>query len=151
MNLYRPAYPESWYNNGKGGFRINRNGNLTTATAYSGARTLKTGEDLTFDFSLLLTPVKKVNSRSQFTNRYYHNGGTPRPEAKDVETGIKIINVHHANDLNPFINYPFMTADSIKAFADEWHGKGCKVKLYYTIPRVDQCCPGNLGIAQLGR
>lgn len=71
LNLYRPAYPESWYNNGKGGFRINRNGNLTTATAYSGARTLKTGEDLTFDFSLLLTPVKKVNSRSQFTNRYY--------------------------------------------------------------------------------
>ena len=70
LNLYRPAYPESWYNNGKGGFRINRNGNLTTATAYSGARTLKTGEDLTFDFSLLLTPVKKVNSRSQFTNRY---------------------------------------------------------------------------------
>ena len=50
LNLYRPAYPESWYNNGKGGFLINRNGNLTTATAYSGARTLKTGEDLTFDF-----------------------------------------------------------------------------------------------------
>lgn len=150
LNLYRPAYPESWYNNGKGGFRINRNGNLTTATAYSGARTLKTGEDLTFDFSLLLTPVKKVNSRSQFTNRYYHNGGTPRPEAKDVETGIKIINVHHANDLNPFINYPFMTADSIKAFADEWHGKGCKVKLYYTIRELTNVVPEIWALRSLG-
>ena len=55
-----------------------------------------------------------------------------------METGIKIINVHHANDLNPFINYPFMTADSIKAFADEWHGKGCKVKLYYTIRELSR-------------
>lgn len=59
LNLYRPAYPESWYNNGKGGFRINRNGNLTTATAYSGARTLKTGEDLTFDFSFAAHPGKE--------------------------------------------------------------------------------------------
>ena len=91
LNVYRPAYPESWYNNGKGGFRINRSGNRTTVTAYSGERTLKVGEDLIFDFALLITPVKKVNSRSQFTDRYYQNEAAPTPGEENLKVGMKII------------------------------------------------------------
>lgn len=150
LNLYRPAYPESWYNNGKGGFRINRSGNQTTATAYSGERTLKVNQNLTFDFALLITPVKKVNSHSQFTDRYYHNGGAPTPAEENLKAGIKIINVHHANYLNPFINYPFITADKIKDFVDEWHGKGCKVKLYYTIRELTNVVPEIWALRSLG-
>ena len=59
LNLYRPAYPESWYNNGKGGFRINRNGNLTTATAYSGARTLQNRRRLDVRFFFAAHPGKE--------------------------------------------------------------------------------------------
>lgn len=150
LNLYRPAYPESWYNNGKGGFRINRSGKRTTAIAYSGQRSLKAGEPLTFDFALLITPVKKVNSRSQFTDRYYHNGGAPTPGEENLKAGIKIINVHHANYLNPFINYPFITAGKIKDFVDEWHGKGCKVKLYYTIRELTNVVPEIWALRSLG-
>ncbi len=150
LNLYRPAYPESWYNNNNGGFRIQKNMDQTTVTTYSGERHLKSGENLMFDFALLITPVKKINSRSQFTDRYYHNGGMPTPKEENLKAGVKIINVHHANDLNPFINYPFMTADSIKAFADEWHHKGCKVKLYYTIRELTNVVPEIWALRSLG-
>ncbi|WP_075557137.1 glycoside hydrolase domain-containing protein [Parabacteroides timonensis] len=150
LNLYRPAYPDSWYNNGKGGFRITRNGNQTIATAYSGERTLKAGENLAFDFALLITPVKEINPRSQFTDRYYHNGGAPTPAQENLDAGIKIINVHHANALNPFINYPFITADKIKDFVDEWHGKDCKVKIYYTIRELTNVVPEIWALRSLG-
>lgn len=150
LNLYRPAYPESWYNDGKGGFRINRSGNRTVATAYSGKRTLKADDTLSFDFALLITPVKEINPRSQFTDRYYHNGGAPTPAQENLDAGIKIINVHHANALNPFINYPFITADKIKDFTDEWHSKGCKVKIYYTIRELTNVVPEIWALRSLG-
>lgn len=150
LNLYRPAYPESWYNHGKGGFSINRDGERTVATVYSGERQLKAGEELKFDFALLITPVKKVNPCAQFTNRYYHNGGEPSPKEENLEAGIKIINVHHANYLNPFINYPFITADKIKDFVDEWHAKGCKVKIYYTIRELTNVVPEIWALRSLG-
>ncbi len=133
LNLYHPAPPHSWYNNNKGGFNILSDGKAVTNSTYSGPRQLKRNENLTFEFALLITPVKKLNTRDQFTNRYYHNGGSPLPNETDIERGIKIINVHHANAINPYINYPFTTADTIKAVADYYHGKGIKVKLYYTI------------------
>ena len=150
LNLYRPAYPESWYNNGKGGFRIQRNGSRTLATAYSGERTLNAGENLTFDFALLITPVKKLNAHSQFADRYYHNGGAPTPTEENLKAGIKIINVHHANELNPFINYPFITAARMKDFVNEWHGKGCKVKIYYTIRELTNVVPEIWALRSLG-
>ena len=151
LNVYRPAYPESWYNNGKGGFRINRSGNRTTVTAYSGERTLKVGEDLIFDFALLITPVKKVNSRSQFTDRYYQNEAAPTPGEENLKVGMKIINLHHPSDyINPFINYPFITADKVKDFVDKWHDKGCKVKLYYTIRELTSVVPEIWALRSLG-
>ena len=150
LNLYRPAYPVSWYNEGKGGFRINRSGNQTTATVYSGERFLKAGEELVFDLALLITPVKKANSHSQFTDRYYHSVEYPIPGEENLKSGVKIINVHHANYLNPFINYPFITADKIKDFADEWHGKGCKVKIYYTIRELTNVVPEIWALRSLG-
>ena len=47
----------------------------------------------------------------------------------DVEDGVKIINIHHANEYNPFINYPFLSVDKLKDFTRKWHKKGCKVKI----------------------
>ncbi len=44
-----------------------------------------------------------------------------------------IINVHHANEINPYINYPFFNTELQKAYINEAHSKGIKVKLYNTI------------------
>lgn len=150
LNLYHPAYPQSWYNGGKGGFSVKQENEYTCATIYSGERQLITGQPITFDFALLITPVKQVNTHQQFTDRYYHNGGKPVPTLDDVKAGVKIINVHHANEYNPFINYPFLTVNSMKQFTHEWHEKGCKVKLYYTLRELTNSVAELWAIRSLG-
>ena len=133
LNLYRPAPPGSWCNNDNGGFRIEKNAAGTKAVVYSGKRDLKAGESLDFEWSLLITPVKKINSKSQFVDRYYHSGEKPMPSDADLSCGVRIVNLHHANNYNPHINYPFIAVDSMKWFVKQLHNKGQKVKIYYTI------------------
>ncbi len=133
LNLYKPEPPDSWHNGGKGGFRIETEGDLVRTIVYSGGRKLLKNQPLEFEFSLLLTPVKKIDTRSQFTDRYYHQGGRPVPSEEEWEAGIRIVNIHHANVYNPYINYPFLAVDTLKHLVNRLHSKGKKVKLYYTI------------------
>ena len=133
LNLYKPEPPKSWNNEGKGGFSIEKKEKETIATVFTGKRTLTKGEELIFEFSLLITPVKQIDSYSQFVNRYYHNGLAPKPKEEEITDGVKIINVHHANKYNPFINYPFINTKEMRGFVNEMHAKDLKVKIYYTI------------------
>lgn len=150
LNAYRPPYPASWDNGGKGGFSIRRDGHHTLVSAYSGARTLAAGDTVSFDFALIVTPVKRLDTHSQFTDRYYHNGGAPEPTDADIRAGVRVVNVHHANKYNPFINYPFLATDSLKAFVDRCHTGGCKVKLYYTLRELTSALPELWAIRSLG-
>lgn len=150
LNLYRPAYPESWFNGGKGGFSVRKEAEDIKAVAYSGARILEAGKPITFDFAMIITPVKPLNMKSQFTDRYYHNGQKPMPEAADIAAGVRIINVHQGNDYNPFINYPFLTVDKVKQFTKIWHAKECKVKLYYTLRELSNATSEIWAIRSLG-
>jgi hypothetical protein len=134
LNLYHPAPPPSWYNNNSGGFRISSDNATVNTQTFTGERTLKKDTILKFEFSLLITPFKDINTKDQFTERYYQNYmGIPSPPQSAVDAGIRIVNVHHANHINPYINYPFIRADSIKAFANYWHKRGIKTKIYYTV------------------
>ena len=150
LNAYRPAYPKSWDNEGKGGFRIQQEKEQTLVTVYSGERHLQASDTVRFDFALTVTPVKPLNSKSQFEDHYYHNGAAPRPTDEDVQAGVKIINIHHANKYNPYINYPFLVTDTLKPFIREWHQKGCKVKLYYTLRELTSAFPELWAIRSLG-
>jgi hypothetical protein len=130
--------PTAWYNNGKGGCNVANVGtDRVVLTAYSGPRTIKAKETLDFYFDLLITPVKPINFAAHWHNRYYHNGGgnwrTWLKGAK--EGGANIINIHHGNDLNPYINYPFHedTVSDLKAYIQEVHKEGLKAKIYYTV------------------
>ena len=133
LNLYRPAPPTSWNNEGKGGFRIERSGETVHAIIYTGEKDLKEGEPVEFEFAMLITPVKPLNSFSQFHDRYYHNGGSPEPPKDAFEAGVKIVNLHHANRYNPHINYPFIAVEEMREFVNEVHAREAKVKIYYTI------------------
>ncbi|RTE54071.1 hypothetical protein EHW67_09095 [Arenibacter aquaticus] len=133
LNLYKPEPPKSWDNDGKGGFSIEKKEEETMATVFSGKRTFAKGEELVFELSFLITPVKEVDSKAQFTNRYYHNGLAPKPKEEEITDGVKIINVHHANKYNPFINYPFINTKEMRGFVNEMHAKNLRVKIYYTI------------------
>lgn len=133
LNLYHPRYPGSWFNDDKGGFSLSKNAGAVKAVVYSGERKMKKGESIDFEWSMLLTPVKSINHKSQFLDRYYHNGGNPMPSDEDLACGVKIVNLHHANNYNPHINYPFIAVDSMRWFVNRMHDKGQKIKIYYTI------------------
>jgi len=141
LNLYHPAPPESWSNHGKGGFQIKKGESELSARVFSGERKLKKGEKLVFEFALLLTPVKELDPQSQFRDRYYHHSASPDPGPEDLEAGIRIVNLHHANPFNPFINYPFKAADVMKPFVERNQEKGLKVKIYYTIRELTNHLP----------
>ena len=150
LNLYQPAYPASWYNENKGGFQIEQSDNEVKAVVYSGKRAMKAGDEIAFEWAFLMTPVKKVNYKSQFLNRYYHNWLDPAPSKEDQARGIKIINVHHANKFNPHINYPFIAVDEMKHFISEMHQHGQKVKIYYTIRELSNYATELWALRSLG-
>jgi hypothetical protein len=136
-NFYqlKPLYlPPSWWNEGKGWVSVKdetkKEKKYVVLTAASGPRQIKKGEVLHFDFNLLLTPFKPINPGKHFSGRYYH---AFRPVEEIVTTGANIINVHHANEINPYINYPFLRPEKMKVYIDEAHSRGMKVKIYYTI------------------
>lgn len=133
LNLYKPEPPKNWHNRGKGGFSIEKKASETTATVHSGKRTFKKGETLVFEVSFLITPVRQIDPKAQFTNRYYHDGLDPKPEDNEITDGVKIVNLHHANTYNPYINYPFIATNEMKGFVDDMHAKSLKTKIYYTI------------------
>ncbi len=129
---HRPLLmPKAWENAGQGGCTITEDDDRVVFRAFGGPRTMKAGEELRFDFGLLITPLKPLDPKAHWTQRYYHSG-VPKPQ--DVtDQGARIINIHHGNDLNPFINYPFLTENKLGPYVDEAHKLGLKVKLYYTI------------------
>ena len=133
LSLYHPPYPDSWYNEGKGSLEVQKRRGEVVATIHSGERILSGGEEIVFEFSLIITPTKKLNTGNQFTDRYFQNYPEPVPDENAVYEGVKIINVHHANRYNPYINYPFVATAEMKEFADHWHARGKKVKIYYTV------------------
>ncbi|MBL7847427.1 MAG: hypothetical protein JNL40_08170 [Cyclobacteriaceae bacterium] len=122
--------PPSWGNAGKGGITINEDAVTATLNAYSGARELKEGESLYYNFTLLLTPFHTLDTDFQWKTRFYHKYS---PVDTILKRGASVVNIHHANDINPYINYPFLRAKEMKAYIDEAHSKGLKVKIYNTV------------------
>jgi hypothetical protein len=85
---------------------------------------------MTFEFALLVTPVKKLDPAAHFRTRYYHSC---EPIETVAATGANVINIHHANELNPFINYPFIANDKLSAHVRAAHERNMKLKIYYTV------------------
>lgn len=122
--------PPSWYNEGRGGIRIETTPTAVVATNYSGARTVKAGTRLHFNVRFLITPFKPIDTKTHFNTRFVHKY-VPVDEVKS--SGGTVVNIHHANEINPYINYPFFNLDKQTAYIEEAHSKGIKVKLYNTI------------------
>jgi hypothetical protein len=122
--------PPSWYNNGNGGIDLSEQGASVLVKNYSGARSLKAGETLHFNFTLLLTPFHPINPEWQFKTRFYHRYSKPD---EVIQAGANVVNIHHANEINPYINYPFIHTRQMKDYIAEAHSKGLKVKIYNTV------------------
>ncbi len=140
--------PDSWYNAGKGGMDIAEvPDSVVLVKAYSGARTIEPGKPLRFYFTLLVTPFKPIDTAAQWKNRFYHRY---EPLEKIKKTGANVINVHHATEINPYINYPFLRPKQMKAYIDKAHDMGMKVKIYYTVRELANRAPEMFALRSLG-
>jgi len=146
-SLHASGLPRSWWNDGRGGCTVREEGDRVVFRAYSGARTMKAGETLDYWFGLLITPVKPLDP-AHFSQRYYHMG--PAPVEEVLKCGANIINIHHGNDLNPHINYPFLRTAELKRYVDAAHEKGVKVKIYYTVRELSTRLPELWALRSLG-
>lgn len=137
--------PPSWWNEGKGGININRKKADVLLTAYSGERSVKQGQILDFDFELLITPFRTIDKSVQFGDRYYHGGGTNTAVKIDNARAARanIINIHHAEDLYPFINYPYLdeNVQELRQLVDRAHQAGMRMKFYYTTRELTKNLP----------
>jgi hypothetical protein len=130
--------PTSWDNSGQGGITFKRDGARYQVNAFSGPRTMRAGEALHYDFVLRVTPFKTIKPAEHFAERYFH-------KYEDLDTiqadGANVVNIHHATPINPWINYPFLEADAMRAYIDAAHQRGMKVKIYDTIREVSDRAP----------
>ncbi len=152
-NFYRNQplnMPPSWFNEGRGGIQIFEEQVLVPASGdpaeatvdsdvearavvadnYSGPRQVLEGDTLHFNIRFLLTPFKPIDTGAHFNTRFVHQYV---PVDSVRAWGGTVVNIHHANEINPFINYPFFNLDLQSAYIEEAHEKGIKVKLYNTI------------------
>jgi hypothetical protein len=147
--------PASWGNAGKGGVNMRDRENDVLLSAFSGPRELKAGEVLHYDFELLITPFKTVDNGVRFGDRYYH-GGQARGAFQKLDaaerSGANILNIHHAEDIYPFINYPYLdeNIDELRQLVREAHGRGIKLKLYYTTRELTKNLPEFWAFRSLG-
>jgi len=122
--------PKSWGNDDKGGIQINVKGSSMLADNFTGARTMKKGDVLYYNFNLLITPFHLLDTDFQWDNRFYHKYGN----LDSIKlTGATVVNIHHATPINPWINYPFIEWKKMRNYVDEAHAKGLKVKIYNTV------------------
>ena len=126
--------PPAWHNEGHGGCDVVQpEPGQVLIRAFSGARTIQPGQVLHFNFSLLLTPFKTLDTAEHWRDRYWHTPPPAYPSPEDAAAaGVNVINIHQGTDLNPYINYPFLTSDKLKQVIDEAHARDVRVKLYYT-------------------
>ncbi len=122
--------PPSWYNDGKGGINITAEGDIVNVGNYSGPREVRKGDTFHFNIRFLITPFKLLDPKTHFSTRFVHKYV---PVDSVLTWNGTIVNVHHANEINPYINYPFYNVELQKAYIEEAHHKGVKVKLYNTI------------------
>jgi len=132
----RLRLPSSWGNHQKGGVTVSDKSGAVVVKAFSGSREMKQGEQLHYDFELLITPFKPIDNSIKYGDRYFHGGGavTSEKTAKAEKAGANIMNIHHNEDIYPFINYPYIDefVPELTALVANAHQHHKRMKFYYT-------------------
>ncbi|QKJ33225.1 hypothetical protein HQ865_20695 [Mucilaginibacter mali] len=146
--LQKPlVLPKSWGNDGKGGMTVTIKGSTMLSETYTGSRTMKKGDVLYYNFTLLITPFHTINTDFQWATRFYHKYNKPDTIKK---TGATVVNIHHATPINPYINYPFIAHDAMKKYIDSAHRLGLKVKIYNTVRELSNSAYETFPMRSLG-
>ena len=139
--------PKSWGNDGKGGIQVGIKGSSMLANNYTGERSLKKGDVLYFNFTLLITPFHPINTDFQWETKFYHKYNN----LDSIKaTGATVVNIHHATPINPWINYPFIEHQLMKNYIDKAHSLGLKVKIYNTVRELSDHAYETFPLRSLG-
>tara|TARA_B100001989_G_C24551197_1_gene474944 strand:- start:2892 stop:5969 length:3078 start_codon:yes stop_codon:yes gene_type:complete len=122
--------PKSWYNMSKGGIKVLLDKKKVSIDNYTGERFMKKNDTLDFNIRFLVTPFKLINTEAHFNTRFVHKF---IPVDSVLKLNGTVVNVHHANKINPYINYPFYNIKEQKEYINQAQKEGIKVKLYNTI------------------
>ncbi len=149
FNLQESGLYRDWGNDGQGGCVVEEVGNdQVVVRAFTGPREVAAGQELHFNFGLLITPVKTLD-KNHWQWRYFHRSSAA-PVAEVAESGATIINLHQGDSLNPNINYPFLTTDQLASYAADAHARQMKVKIYYTIRELSNYAAEFWALRSLG-
>lgn len=162
VNIYyafRPLrLPKSWGNEGKGTISIGPGEDGVRVRASSSAFQLRAGEFRDFIFELYLTPFRTLDTEKQWAIRFVHPQPGPSPTAMrrpleqcDPVHGPNVLNVHHADHHNPYINYPYNN-ESFPEFCELVrlaHAKGIRLRVYYTTRELTKNMPEMLALHSL--
>ena len=132
-----PEPPESWYNNKTGGILVSNKG---TAVAFSGARSLAAGSQMSFQFSILATPVRPFDFKAHFKDRWAQLGSPGGDYTQYKNASVTVINMHQGNIVNPWINFPYLTNAAMKSASDQVHKLGMKFSVYNTMRELSDRC-----------
>lgn len=147
--------PKSWGNDNKGGIQIDqeKDGEVVMI-AYSGSRIMNKGEQLHYNFNMLITPVKPIDLNGIATERFYHsNSDVSANYIKSAKSeGANWINIHHKKDIYPFINYPYYdeSVSDLKKFIDDAKKQNIGTRLYYTTRELTVKIPEIWALRSLG-
>jgi len=140
--------PRSWDNGGKGSISFEKSGDDFYMLKCSGGdRIMEKGDLLHFNFRILITPFRPIDTDKQWNTRFYHKHNTPEEIKK---SGANTVNLHHATPVNPFINYPFLKPVELKKYADKVHELDMKLRLYYTVRELTNHAPEIFALKSLG-
>ncbi|MBS0664416.1 MAG: hypothetical protein JSR48_14215 [Verrucomicrobia bacterium] len=131
-NLRQTGLYRDWANGGKGGCTVREADGQVLIRAYAGPRHVNAGEDLHFNFGLLITPVRSLDP-AHWDWRHSHMPHSHLSVREAKAAGMTIVNIHQSEPLNRYINYPFLAVDPLTTYIREAHAAGIKVKLYYTV------------------
>lgn len=137
-NYRRWGTPSSWDGGGQGGCDYVRGQDTTTIKAYSGQRDWRQGDLEEFRFRLLITPFKPLD-KNQWKYRYSSKTRLHDLDNEDSRAqGVTIAHLHQAAEgLNPWINYPFLTLDRIRAYRERLIALGYEdLDVYYTLREI---------------
>jgi len=135
-----------WQNGERGGVRFAEEGDRVVFRASGGARDLHAGEELSFSFRLLPTPVKPLDPL-HWNTRFAH---AYRPVEEIRAAGATVVNIHHDTLPNLYINYPFLNLDLLTPYVSQAHAQGLKVKVYYTVRELTTHLPELWAFRSLG-
>ena len=151
-----PPLPAVWSNAGAGGIRLYRDGSFTaftgaldltsagkttssTTTTGATTNTATVPPPIELRFSLMVTPVRPLNLKKHYSERYAQLAG-PANYTFIAQEGATVVNMHQGNAINPWINYPYETNTLMKAAADACHAVGLKFKVYNTMRELSNRC-----------